>query len=429
MPLDIIVSTQWGDDDSEQIGEYIASGADYVARFNGGDFVGRPVSVGDQTFRLHLIPASVIDPQITAVLGNGLVLNPKVLINDLAKLHSAGIEITPERLLISHAAHLITPAYLALDRAREQARGEKPVITPFRGIGPAYNHKTARSGLRMEDVLSIDSFAREIQNQIESANDVLTDLYEMNPIDAKSITREYVDAAYQLTPFITNVSAHLSKAMISGSKILALGVQGTLVDLDHGVYPSVSNSTTVAAGALVGLGIGVGSTDRVIGVSKAYQSYAGDGPFPTEVVNVILGKHHGNGKKPGKQQGSTPGRPRRFGWLDGVLLRDAIQVNGITELALTDLSALSGLSNLRICTAYQDGGEVFNSLPLGPTNLHFEPVYVELPGWDREILHVRKWRQLPREAQSFVHSIEELANVPIHLISVGPEQDQIIEVA
>lgn len=428
MPLDILISTQWDDDGAGQIGEYLSSRANYLARFNGGDYTGQPVSIGNQTFSLHLIPSGVIRSQASAVIGNGLVVNPKVLIKDLSTLSSAGIAITPERLLISHAAHLITPAYLALDKARERARGEKPIIIPFRGIGPAYNHKTARSGLRMEDLLSIDNFANEIMAQIESANDVLIDLYETDPLDAKKATHDYVDYAYKLAPYITNVSAHLSAAIESGATVLAIGNQGTLLDLDHGNYPTVSSSTTTSAGALIGLGLGLNSTNRVIGISRAYQSHAGYGHFPTEILSNTAGKYRGNGKKSGRPSDTLSRRSNRFGWLDGVLLRFALQINGITELAITDLSALSGLETVRVCTSYRDDDDIYESLPFGPTNLNYDPIYEEMPGWRREIMNTRKWRQLPGETQRYIKYVEELAGVPVRLVTVGPDQNQIIEV-
>ncbi len=428
MPLKIIISAQWGDDGAEQIGEYLASGADYVARFNGGDYAGQPVSAGNRTFSLFLIPSGVIRSQTIAAIGNGMVINPKILINDISKLRDAGVEINPDRLLISHAAHIITPAYLALDQAREQARGEKPVIVPFRGIGPAYNHKTARSGLRMEDMLSIDNFAKEIMAQIESANDVLIELYETEPIDAEAATREYIDYAYELAPYVANVSAHLSDAIHSGATILAVGNQGTLLDIDHGHYPSVSSSTTTSAGALVGLGLGLDSTNRVVGVTRAYQTFLGNSPFPTEILSDIFGRHGGNGKKPGQRPDMPSRRRRRFGWLDGVLLEYAIQINGINELAITDLSALSGMDTLCICTGYRDSDGMFHRLPFGPTRLINEPIYEELSGWQREIMNVKKWRQLPKEAQRYVRFIEEFTELPVRYITVGPELKQVIEV-
>jgi adenylosuccinate synthase len=427
MPLDIIVGTQWGDEGIGQIGTHLAHQADYVARFNGGDNAGHSISLGKQRFKLNLVPSGVIRPQTSAVLGNGLVINPKVLVNEIATLRSAGIEITPARLHISHAAHIVTPAYLALDKARERARGDDNIF-PLRGIGPAYNHKAARSGLRMEDMLSVEHFAKEILAQIEAANDVLVELYETEPLNTQDATQEYADYAYQLAPYITNVSALLSDAITGGANILAEGVQGTLMDLDHGVYPFVGNSTTTASGALTGLGLGAGSTHRVIGVCKAYQSHPGDGAFPTEIFEDKLIQQRGNGKNAGSQSEAPSRSARRFGWLDGVLLRYAIQINGITELAITQLSALSRPETLRICTAYRAEDQIYRDLPLGPTNIDFEPIYEEFPGWQGEILRARKWRQLPKEAQRFIKFIENLAGVPVRLVSIGPEGDQIIEV-
>lgn len=428
MALDIIVGTQWGDEGKGRVVDLLSSKADYVARFNGGDNAGHTVQVGEQTFKLHLIPSGIVHPHTTAVIGNGLVVNPKVLLREIETTRANGVDITPERLRISHAAHVITPAYLALDQAREEARGDEKIGTTLRGIGPAYNHKSARSGIRMETMLSLENFAEAVMAQVESVNDVLINLYETDPLDTREIAEEYLQYAHEIIPYIGNVSALLSEALKAGKSVLAEGAQGTLLDIDHGTYPFVTSSSPTAAGALVGLGLGVGNVGRVIGVTKAFQTRVGEGPFPTEVFDDIADRLRGTGANPWDEFGTTTGRPRRVGWLDGVLLRYALQVNGITELTITKLDILSGLEMIKICVGYQADGKVYKNLPLGPTDLDYEPVYEEVPGWAEDIMTVRKWENLPSQAQGYIQRLEELAGVPVRLISVGPERDQVIEV-
>ncbi len=427
MSLHIIVGTQWGDEGKGRVVDLLAAEADYVARYNGGDNAGHTVTVGEQTFKLHLIPSGIIHPHTTAVIGNGLVVNPRVLLGEIETTRAAGVEITPERLRISHAAHVITPAYLALDKAREQSRGDEKIGTTLRGIGPAYNHKAARSGLRMEAMLSLEDFAEAVAMQVEGVNQALVNLYNSDPLDTLEIAKEYVGYAQELAPYIENVSYLLTEALRNGENVLAEGAQGTLLDLDHGTYPYVTSSNPTAAGALVGLGLGVGQTGRVIGVTKAFQTRVGEGPFPTELFGKIAEHLRGTGDKPWDEFGTTTGRPRRVGWLDGVLLRYAIQINGISELTITKLDVLSGLESLQICTGYQADGRTYHDLPLGPTDLEYEPEYEDLPGWQADIMNVRQWEHLPQAAQAYIQRIEEIAGVPASLISVGPERDQVIK--
>ncbi len=428
MALNIVIGTQWGDEGKGRVVDLLAAEADYVARYNGGDNAGHTVTVGDKTFKLHLIPSGVIHPHTTGVIGNGVVINPRVLLKEIETTRAAGVEITPERLRISHAAHIITPAHLALDAAREQARGEGKIGTTLRGIGPAYNHKTARGGLRMEAMLDLEEFAEGFKAHVEMVNEQLTLLYRAEPLDAQAITEQYLGYAHELTPYIGNTSIRLNQALRQGANVLAEGAQGTLLDLDHGTYPYVTSSTPTASGALVGLGLGASHVGRVIGVTKAFQTRVGEGPFPTEVFGETAERLRGTGDKPWDEFGTTTGRPRRVGWLDSVLLRYAAQINGITELTITKLDVLSGLENLYICTAYRKDRQTYSDLPLGPTDLDYEPEYEELPGWEEDIMGLRKWEDLPQTAQAYLRRIEAIAGVPIRLVSVGPERDQVIEV-
>lgn len=430
MPLDIIVGTQWGDEGKGRIVDLLSAHADYVARYNGGDNAGHTVTVADQTFKLHLIPSGVIHPHTVGVIGNGVAINPATLLDEMNMLREAGVRIDPERLRLSYAAHLITPAHRAIDTAQEAARGKGAIGTTLRGIGPAYTDKVARSGLRLGDVLDSRSFVPALQAHIEAANQRLTQLYHAEPLDVAATTHEYIQFTQQLQPYIQDVSALLSKALKDGQRVLAEGAQGTLLDLDHGSYPFVTSSYPSAAGALLGLGLGVGFVERVIGVTKAFQTRVGAGPFPTELSGDLALHLRGTGEQPWDEYGTTTGRPRRVGWLDMVLLRYALRINGLTELALTKLDILTGLEPLRICTAYRKGGQVYKDLPLGPGELAgFEPVYEELPGWQNDLRSTRTWEELPPQSRAYILRIEELSSVPVRTVSVGPERQQVVEIS
>jgi adenylosuccinate synthase len=429
MSLDLIVGTQWGDEGKGRVVDLLAAQADYVARFNGGDNAGHTVTVGAETFKLHLIPSGIIHPHATGIIGNGLVVNPAKLLSEIEKLRAAGVAVNPERLKISYAAHIITPGHLALDKAREEARGEGKIGTTLRGIGPAYNDKANRSGVRFEALRSIEDFAEAIQANTEAINQQLTRIYNTEPLDAQAVAAEYVDYARQLAPYIANTSAILAEALKAGKTVLGEGAQGTLLDIDHGTYPFVTSSNPTAAGALIGLGLGVGCVGRIVGVTKAFQTRVGEGPFPTEVFGEAATRLRGTGENPWDEFGTTTGRPRRVGWLDLVLLRYAARINGLTELTVTKLDILSGLNPLRICTGYREGTQLHADLPFGPADLSpFEPVYEELPGWQGDISAARRWEDLPAEAQAYIQRITALAEVPVTMVSVGPERDQIVMV-
>ncbi len=428
MPLDIVIGTQWGDEGKGRIVDLLASQADIVARFNGGDNAGHTVKVGTRTFKLHLIPSGVIQPHTLAVMGNGMVFNPASFLSEMEMLQASGVDTSPKRIFISHAAHLITPGHRALDLAQEAARGKGQIGTTGRGIGPAYTSKVSRSGLRVEDLLHVDSFKEKIRTHIEDINVQLVQIYHAEPLDPTAVEREYLNYAALITPFVTDTGRLVHEALLKGQRVLAEGAQGSLLDLDLGTYPFVTSSSATATGALIGLGIGIVPVDRVVGVTKAFQTRVGAGPFPTEVFGKTAERLRGTGSNPWDEFGTTTGRPRRMGWLDGVLLRYAQRVNGVTELMMTKLDVLSGLSNLRLCVAYQDKDKTYAELPLGPTNLEpYEPVYEELAGWDADITGVRRWEDLPEAARAYVARISEFCGVPVRRVSVGPERDQVVE--
>ena len=428
MPLDIIIGTQWGDEGKGRVVDLLSRQADYVARYNGGDNAGHTVTVGEKVFKLHLIPSGIIHPQTIAVIGNGVVINPQTLLSEIEMLHANGVEVNPQRLMISYAAHLITPGHLALDKAQEMSLGNTKIGTTLRGIGPTYTDKVSRSGIRVEQMLDLARFADTLQKHLEAVNQKLTQLFHTDPLESSPIIQQYLDYAQQIRPYIGDVSSLLHEALKSGKKVLAEGAQGSLLDLDHGTYPFVTSSYPTAAGALLGLGIGVGCEGRVIGVTKAFQTRVGSGPFPTEVFDETAQRLRGSGANPWDEYGTTTGRPRRVGWLDLVLLRYAIRINGVNELTMTKLDVLSGFEEVKICNAYRSQGKTYPNLPLGPADLSpFEPLYDSMRGWKEEIRGCRKWQDLPIAAQNFVNKVAELVQVPIHLVSVGPEREDVIE--
>lgn len=427
MTLQIIVGAQWGDEGKGRIVDWFAAEADIVARFNGGDNAGHSVTVGSQLFKLHLVPSGIIHTRPVAVLGNGMVINLRSLAAELDMLHSLGVEVTPQRLRISHAAHLITPAHTALDKALEVARGKGNIGTTGRGIGPAYTAKSERSGLRVADMLSPD-FAEQMGEHIDTCNRTLVSL-GAEKLDPAATLDEFRGYVQRFTPFIADTSFETCDVLARGGQVLAEGAQGTLLDIDHGTYPFVTSSSTVAAGVFTGLGVGItAARDAVVtGVCKSFQTRVGSGPFPTEVFDDLALRLRGTGANPWDEYGTTTGRARRVGWLDGVLLRYAVRVNGMTELVITKLDILSGFKTLNLCIGYRKDGKTYTDLPFGPTELEgYEPIYQELPGWDEDVSTLRHWDDLPAAARGYLAAISDLAGIPVRLVSVGPEREQIV---
>jgi adenylosuccinate synthase len=427
MPLQIIVGTQWGDEGKGRIVDWFAAGSDMVARYNGGDNAGHSVTVGPKLFKLHLIPSGIIHPKPVAVLGNGMVINPKSLIDEIDMLTKAGIEVNPRRLRISHAAHLITPAHQALDKALESARGKGNIGTTGRGIGPAYTDKASRRGLRVADLLAPD-FIEHLSDLVDEANQQLNLLGApyINPMSAMDDFQQY---RAEMLPYIADTSMEVHNALAAGQQILAEGAQGTLLDIDHGTYPFVTSSSTTASGVFSGLGIGITAANgaKVSGVCKSFQTRVGSGPFPTEVFDDLALRLRGTGENPWDEYGTTTGRARRVGWLDGVLLRYAVRINGLTELVITKLDILSGFKTLKLCTTYNRDGKTLTDLPFGPSNLeNCQPVYEEYPGWAEDVSAIRSWADLPQAARDYLDAIARLAGVPVRLVSVGPEREQIV---
>jgi len=427
MPLQVIIGAQWGDEGKGRIVDWFAAQARYSARYNGGDNAGHTVTVGERIFKLHLIPSGIIRPNVIGMMGNGMVINPRTLFDEMKMLEGYGISLSPERLRISYAAHIITPAHQALDKALEAARGKSNIGTTGRGIGPAYTDKATRQGLRVADMFSPD-FDERIGDHVAEANRTLKMLGAAE-LDPALIAAEYRLFAERLRPFVADVSLELDAAMKAGQTILVEGAQGTLLDIDFGTYPFVTSSSTTASGTLTGLGLGLDAARGagVVGVVKAFQTRVGSGPFPTELTGDQAVRLRGTGSNPWDEFGTTTGRPRRVGWLDGVLLLYSIRINGINELAVTKLDVLSGLERIQLCTAYRRDGKILTDLPFGPADLSpYEPVYEQLPGWNEDLTRVRRWADLPLAAREYIQAISDLAGVPVRLVSVGPERSQLV---
>ena len=429
MPISVAVGMQWGDEGKGRAVDLLSEGVELVARFNGGDNAGHTVTVGDKIFKLHIIPSGIIHPHTTGVLGNGLVLNPGTLSEEMQMLRDAGIEISPDRLWISDAAHFITPAHRLLDKAHESSLGKSSLGTTGRGIGPAYIDKAARSGLRAGDLLQPDSFTQKARRHFEAANQTLTDLYHQPAIDVNALTADFVAQASQFTPYIKPVGMLVRAALKQQKNVLAEAAQGTLLDLDLGSYPFVTSSCTTSAGIFSGLGIGIQPVERVIGITKAFQTRVGAGPFPTELFDQTAQFLRGSGSNPWDEFGTTTGRPRRVGWLDLVLLKYAVDVNGATELFLTKLDILSGLDEISYCTAYQKNGQTISELDFSGGATEMErclPVYQSTPGWKEDLRSLRRWKDLPVNAVRYMQIIEEYCGVKITRVSVGSERSAVI---
>ncbi|HZA61144.1 MAG TPA: adenylosuccinate synthase [Actinomycetota bacterium] len=424
MPVTILVGTQWGDEGKGKATDLLADQMKLVVRYQGGNNAGHTVRAGGQTLKLHLVPSGILSAHITPVIADGVVVDPRVLVEEMDELGERGIDTS--RLLVSANAHLIMPYHLELDRVTERFLGKSRLGTTKRGIGPAYADKAARIGLRVQDMIDEKIFRQKLEVVLKEKNAVLTKIYNRLPLDAEGIVGEYMALGERLAPHIADTSAILHRALRDGKRVLLEGAQGTLLDLDHGTYPFVTSSNPVAGGALTGSGLGPREVERVIGVTKAYVTRVGSGPFPTEDEGEA-GTHM---QEVGQEFGTTTGRKRRCGWFDAVLLRYAERINGLTDLFLTKLDVLSGLPRVKVCVAYRYEGKSFEDVPPHQTIIHkAEPVYEELEGWSEGLDGVRSFDDLPSAARKYVDRIGSLGGVPVRTISVGASREQTVEVA
>jgi len=417
----VVLGAQWGDEGKGKIVDLLADRMDYVVRFAGGNNAGHTVVCGDDEFKLHIIPSGILYPHITSVIGNGVVVNPRVLLEEMDGLRARGI--STDKLRISCNAHLVMPYHLAFDRLGEVSLGSAKLGTTHRGIGPAYADKADRLGLRVQDLLDEKIFRTKVGTALERKNAILSKAFGQEVFDVDAIVEEHMEYAARLADHIEDTSLLVWRALEEGGRVLLEGAQGTLLDLDHGTYPFVTSSSPTIGGAFTGTGVGPGRVKAIIGVAKAYVTRVGYGPFPTEQENEV-GEAMG---ARGVEFGTTTGRKRRCGWLDVVLLRYAARVNGLTGLALTKLDVLSTLPVLKVCVGYSYQGRIYHDFPPHQTIFHkCEPEYLEFPGWSEDITGAKTREELPPAAARYVEFIEKAAGVPVEIISVGPKRSQTV---
>ncbi|MCS7294334.1 MAG: adenylosuccinate synthase [Dehalococcoidia bacterium] len=428
MPIVVVVGGQWGDEGKGRIVDLLARKARVVARYSAGNNAGHTVVNERGEFRLHLVPAGIFYPEKTCVIGNGVAIDPEVLLDEIRQLEERGIDTS--RLVVSDRAQVIMPWHKLIDRLDEELRGANAIGTTGKGVGPCFVDKVARRGIRVADLLRREDLVERVKPALEFANRLITGVYGADPISFTECIERYKEFGQRLRPYVGDVQSIILDAHRRGEHVLLEGAQGSLLDLDHGTYPYVTSSVPSSSSGGAALGVGIGPTEisRVVGVFKSYCTRVGNGPFPTELFDETADKLRDHGKEHGHgEYGTTTGRPRRIGWLDAVAARYSVRFNGLSAVALTRLDVLDELPAIKICTAYELGGRIIDTLPASDSLLRqVRPVYEELPGWQRPTTHCRSFDDLPPQAQAFVRRVEELLQCPVDLISVGPEREQAI---
>ena len=420
MPAIVLIGAQWGDEGKGKVTDLLGAQVDYVVRYSGGNNAGHTVVTPDgQRYALHLMPSGALSPNAMIVIGNGVVIDPKVLLTEIDGLTERGVDVS--RLRISGDAHLIMPHHRALDRVVERYLGSARIGTTGRGIGPAYGDKVARMGIRVQDLLDPGILRAKLELVLREKNQVMVKVYNRKAIDVNAVAEEYLEYASRLAPYIADTRLVLAKALEAGETVLLEGAQATLLDVDHGTYPFVTSSNPTSGGACVGSGIPPTRITQVIGIIKAYTTRVGSGPFPTELFDDN-GTHL---RKVGVEYGTTTGRERRCGWFDALVGRYAVRVNGITDLFVTKLDVMSGMPKVPICVAYDVDGERFDDIPMTQTAFHHaKPVYEEMDGWWEDISQAREFGDLPVNAQRYVKRLEELCGARISVVGVGPGREE-----
>lgn len=417
----VLIGTQWGDEGKGKVTDFLAKKADLVVRYQGGNNAGHTVVAKGEEFKLHLIPSGILYEDKTCVIGNGVVVDPKVLLEELAYLSER--KVKTGKLLISSNAHVIMPYHRLLDALEEDSRGEHKIGTTKRGIGPAYMDKTLRIGIRIMDLIDDEEFAAKLRRNLQEKNNLLTKVYSVEPLDYDAIYQEYSGYAQKIRSLVADSSLVIDESLKAGEKVLFEGAQGTLLDLDHGTYPYVTSSHPIAGGACIGAGVGPTRINRVVGVIKAYTTRVGEGPFPTELADETGELMRQNGH----EFGTTTGRARRCGWFDAVIARYAVRVSGISDFALMKLDVLSGFEKIKICVGYRVNNEVIYEFPQSQKIFKAcEPVYEVIEGWQEDITGVTHFEDLPKAAQDYVRRIEQLTETQVTLIAVGPGREQTI---
>jgi len=422
MSVNVIVGSQWGDEGKGKVVDLLSKDADIVARFQGGANAGHSIVLSGEKYILHLIPSGILHPQTICVIGNGVVIDPVVLLDEIRFLESKGIKVS-DRLLISHRAHLIMPYHKLLDQAQEDFFTADKIGTTGRGIGPAYVDKFNRTGIRIVDLLDKETLTQKIQLNINQKNQILEKIYKREQLDAKAIIQEYLSFDKKMNEYIADISIYMNQAIEDKKRILIEGAQGTLLDIDFGTYPFVTSSNPISGGACTGLGIGPTCIHRVIGIIKAYTTRVGHGPFPTE----FFGDMSDQMRELGDEYGATTGRPRRCGWFDAVIANYAVRINGLNCFALTKLDVLDTLAEIKICIAYRLKQKQITNFPADLTTLkQCQPEYITVPGWEKSTKEITSYNNLPANAKKYIETIENQVQIPISIISVGPDRDQTI---
>ena len=421
----VVIGSQWGDEGKGKVVDLLTEErVDSVVRFQGGHNAGHTLVIDGKKTVLHLIPSGILRPKVMNLIGNGVVLSPSALLEEISMLEKSNVPAR-ERLMISPACPLILPYHVSLDKAREVARGAAAIGTTGRGIGPAYEDKVSRRGLRIEDLFYRERFAAKLGEVLDFHNFVLKNYYRVEAVDFQKTLDETLAMADAIRPMVGDVTKYLHDLVAAGKSVLYEGAQGTLLDIDHGTYPFVTSSNTTAGGAATGTGMGPRQFDYILGITKAYTTRVGSGPFPTELFDA-MGEHLA---KRGHEFGATTGRPRRCGWFDAVALRRAVQVNSISGLCITKLDVLDGLESIRIGIGYRSEGRELDSLPIGAEALATcEPVYEEMPGWKQSTVGIQQYNDLPENARRYLARIEERVGVPLDIISTGPDRQETIVV-
>lgn len=419
----VIIGAQWGDEGKGKIVDMLSAQSRVIVRFQGGNNAGHTIKVKGEETILHLIPSGILHQGKICLIGNGVVLDPEVFLCEADHLKARGIDVSPARLGISKKAHLIMPYHKSLDKAREAKRAGHKIGTTGRGIGPCYEDKAARVGLRAGDLTNPELVREKVRHALLEKNVLLRDLYKYDTLDATAVSDELLQLAPRLIPYLTDVESRIHEAVSEGGEVLFEGAQGIHLDIDHGTYPFVTSSNTVAGNAAAGSGVAPSALDRIVGIVKAYTTRVGSGPFPTELLDDTGSYLRSNGH----EFGATTGRPRRCGWLDAVILRETVRLNGLTDIALTKLDVLRNLPALRICVAYDYQGRRVEYLPQEEGALErVTPVYEELPGFEEDISQCSSFAELPDTVQAYVRRIEELTGVKVSLVSVGADRQQTI---
>jgi adenylosuccinate synthase len=422
MPAIVLVGAQWGDEGKGKATDLLGDDVDYVVRYQGGNNAGHTVVIGEESYALHLLPAGVLSSHATPVIGNGVVIDPAVLLSEIDGLQARGISC--DRLLISANAHLIMPHHIALDKVSERYLGRARIGTTGRGIGPTYSDKAARMGIRVQDLMDPGILCQKLELVLREKNQVLTKVYNRRGIDAKATAAEFLEHFKRLQQYVADTGLVLNQALDQGKVVLLEGAQATQLDVDHGTYPFVTSSSPTAGGACAGSGLGPTRITKVIGIVKAYTTRVGAGPFPTELTDES-GEFL---RKNGHEYGVTTGRPRRTGWFDAVIARYATRVNGITDYFLTKLDVLSGLERVPVCVAYDVDGTRYDEVPMTQTDFHHaKPVYEYLDGWWEDISSSHSFEDLPGNAQAYVRAVQDMIGAPLTGIGVGPRRDQTLQ--